>query len=133
MSTREKCITIQDGDQTLTFKIRRMPATRLETWLYRAGALLAASGLESKADLFTTARTLLEGNAVTGLGGIDFEKVQPLLDELLACCSRVVENVEERCMRESMEYVQDVRTLFTLRREATRLNFEFLNDEAETA
>ena len=125
MSRKETIIEIQDDTQILTFKIRKMSAAKLESWAYRAGALLAASGIPvTGGGLLGTARSILEGKDIAALGKLDIDQAMPLLDELLACCSRVVENVEERCTPESMGYVENVTTMFTLRKAAASLNLE---------
>jgi hypothetical protein len=133
MARKESIITIQDRDQELTFKIREMAATKLESWIIRALLLVAGSGAQvpDGSDIKKAGAFLAE-KGLTALGNIDFEKAQPLLDELLGCCSRVVERVEERCTPESVDnYILDVTTLFRLRMEAIKLNLGFLGPEVE--
>lgn len=133
MARKEITIDIQDREQNLTFKIKEMPATRLESWIIRALLLVAGSGAQvpDGADLKAAGAFLAE-KGLTALGNIDFDKAQPLLDELLGCCSRVVERVEERCTPQSVDaYIQDVSTLFKLRMEAVKLNLGFLGPEVE--
>lgn len=133
MARKESIITIQDRDQELTFKIREMSATKLESWIIRALLLVAGSGAQvpDGSDIKAAGAFLAE-KGLTALGNIDFEKARPLLDELLGCCSRVVEKVEERCTPESVDnYILDVTTLFKLRMEAIKLNLGFLGPEVE--
>ena len=42
---KEKKITVNDRGRDLAFVVREMPATKLESFIVRAGLLLAASGL----------------------------------------------------------------------------------------
>ena len=131
MARKEKIITIQDREQELTFKIREMSATRLESWIIRTLLLVAASGAEVgvNTDIGKAGEYLAE-HGLAALGHVEFEKAEPLLDELLGCCSRMVENVEERCTPQSMDgYVQDVATLFRLKLEAIKLNLGFIKPE----
>jgi hypothetical protein len=133
MARKETIIKIQDRDQELTFKIREMSATQLESWLIRALLLVAGSGAQvpDGSDIKAAGGYLAE-KGLAALGAVDFEKAKPLLDEMLGCCSRLVEKVEERCTPESLDaYVQDVGTLFRLRKEAVRLNLGFLGPEGE--
>lgn len=133
MARKESIITIQDRDQELTFKIREMSATKLESWIIRALLLVAGSGAQvpDGSDIKAAGAFLAE-KGLTALGNIDFEKALPLLDELLGCCARVVEKVEERCTPESVDnYILDVTTLFKLRMEAIKLNLGFLGPEVE--
>ena len=125
---KEIIIDIMDRDQSLTFKIREMPAARLESWIYRAFLLVVGAGAQVPGGVdIRAAGAFLAEKGLSALGGIDFDKAKPLLDELLACCSRVLERVEERCTPESVDaYILDVTTLFKLRMEAIKLNLGFL-------
>jgi hypothetical protein len=132
MARKEVTIDIQDRDQKLTFRIREMPATRLESWIIRALLLVAGGGVlvPDGADLQAAGRFLSE-KGLAALANVDFDKAAPLLDELLSCCSRVVERIEERCTPESVDaYIMNVSTLFKLRMEAIKLNLGFLGPEA---
>jgi hypothetical protein len=131
---KEKTIVIDDRGRSLTFKIREMSALRLESWIARAGILLAATGIldETKADVRNVgdiaagvARAVGE-SGISALGRLDYDKARPLLDELLSCCSRVDAGVEQPLTPDVLEgFIEDVRTLFTLRKEALALNFGF--------
>ena len=129
---KEKTITIKDRDNELTFKIREMPATRLESWLLRAGLLLAGSGAFDGADVRDASEAINKAGAVLSKGGIsslaniDIEKAQPLLEELLACCTRIDAGIEQQLTPEITDsIIEDVKTLFTLRKEALLLNCGF--------
>ena len=131
---KEKTIVIDDRGKSLTFKIREMSALQLESWIARAGILLAATGIldETKVDVRNVgeiaegvSRTLAH-SGIAALGKLDYDKARPLLDELLACCSRVDAGVEQPLTSDVLEgFIEDVRTLFTLRKEALALNFDF--------
>lgn len=131
---KEKTIVIDDRGRSLTFKIREMSALRLESWIARAGILLAATGIldETRADVRNVgdiaagvARAVGE-SGISALGRLDYDKARPLLDELLSCCSRVDAGVEQPLTPDVLEgFIEDVRTLFTLRKEALALNFGF--------
>ena len=131
---KEKIITIQDRGQELTFKIREMSAAQLEAWLGRIAALAAGSGMQvSDISKLGEAGTFLAEKGLAALGNIDFEEARPLLDELLGCCSRIVERIEERCTPETVDnYIFDVTTLFKLRMEAIKMNLGFLLPEGES-
>lgn len=133
MARKESIITIQDQDQELTFKIKQMPVTRLQDWIIRALLLVAGSGAQvpDGSDIKAAGAFLAE-KGLTALGNIDFEKARPLIAEMLGCCSRVVEKVEERCTPESVDnYILDVTTLFKLEMEAFKLNLGFFVPEVE--
>ena len=72
-----------------------------------------------------------------GLGifsGITPEKVQPLLDDLLACCSRVMGQSRQLCTPATVDgYISDVKTLFRLRVESFKVNFpDFFTEKLST-
>jgi len=144
---KEKRITLDDRGQSLTFKVKEMSATRLESWTLRAALLLTGGGgkalsflkgisADDMADMRdgrntdTAIRALLMGG-FDALSAISYESAKPLLDELLGCCSRVVGNIEEQCTPETVDdYVQDFFTLIKLRKEAFMLNFDFFIEKA---
>ena len=125
---KEKTIVIDDRGR------REMSALRLESWIARAGILLAATGIldETRVDVRNAgeiaagvARAVGE-SGISALGRLDYDKARPLLDELLSCCSRVDAGVEQPLTPDVLEgFIEDVRTLFTLRKEALALNFGF--------
>lgn len=128
MARKEIIITLEDRDNPLTFRIRQMPATKLETWLIRALLLLAGSGIEVPvgADMQKAGAVLAQGG-LSMLGAVNFDKAKPLLDDLLGCCHRVLPEGGEMQVTESTVdgYIEDVRTLFRLRTEALKLNLDF--------
>lgn len=131
---KEKNIVIDDRGKSLTFKIREMSALQMEGWIARAGILLAGTGIldETRVDVRNAgeiaagvARAVGE-SGISALGRLDYDKARPLLDELLSCCSRVDAGVEQPLTPDVLEgFIEDVRTLFTLRKEALALNFGF--------
>lgn len=128
---KETIVTIQDRDQSLSFRIREMPATQLESWIIRALLIIAGSGatVPSGPDIRKVGAYLAE-HGLAALGAIDFEKVRPLLDELLGCCSILVDKLEKRLTPDSVDdHIQDVKTLFALRKEVLQLNLGFLRGE----
>lgn len=133
MARKEKTITLHDREQELTFKIREMPATKLERWIMRAVLLLAGSGITVPDGVdMQTAGAYLKEKGLSALGSIEFEKAEPLLDEMLGCCSRVIGNHEELCTPETIDtYILDIKTLFNLRKEVFALNFGFFLKESE--
>jgi hypothetical protein len=136
---KTKEITIEDGGARMTFRIRQMPATQLESWLMRA-IIQAADAAGSGAELAPGAglEQIFSGeNAETNLvkivGGLDYDKAKPLLDEMLACCYRVDGQAEIKCTPEIMDgMISDVKSLWTLRKEALTLNLGFIKGGTES-
>lgn len=132
----EKIFTVTDRGNELTFKVKEMPARKLESWLIRAGLLLVSSGaFDSKdvtdaGDALRKAGTLLSKNGISALANIDYEKAQPLIDELLTCCYNVVDSVDYQITNETIDgIIEDVKTLFQLQKEALLINVGFFLDE----
>lgn len=130
---KEKVIKLNDRGRELTFKIREMPASQLERWLMRA-LLLVSKGANTETGL-DALRALNADGTVRALaavcGAVSYDDAQPLLDEMLACCSRVDAGIEQVCTPETVDgYIEDVRTLFRLRVETVRLHFDFFIAES---
>ena len=137
---KEKIVVLNDRGNELTFKIREMPAMKLESWLLRAGLLLAGTGAFDGKDVATPGEAIQKAGAVLSTGGIsalaniDYEKAQPLLDDLLACCTRTDAGIEQRLTPETVDgIIEDVRTLFALRKEALALNVGFFTEGVASA
>ena len=133
MARAESLITIDDAGTPLQFRLVQMSATALEWWMYRAVKLLAAAGTDvpSGMDAAQAAAHLLDqGPAILArlVGGMDVDGAKALLDELLACAHRVLDNgTQQQVTLATMDgYISDVRTIFKLRVELLKHNFAFL-------
>ena len=130
---KESTIMLEDDGNRLTFRIRQMPATQLEDWIFRAVQVLGAAlelpegaGLESVG-------AALEKNGLRALSSIAYDKAKPLLDEMLGTASRVLDGVEYPCTLDTMDgYVSDIKTLFRLRVECFKVNLSFFADAARS-
>ena len=123
----EKIIELEDRGNKLTFKIREMSATQLEDWTMRAVLVLAGAGSDIPASggVEGIGKYLAE-HGLAAIGAVDYAKAKPLLDEMLGCCSRVIDKMEERVTPETADaYIEDMSTLFKLRLEAFKVNFSF--------
>lgn len=133
---KEVTITLPDRDKRLTFRIREMPVTRLDSWLMRAILLLAGTdaSLPEGAGMAEVGR-FFRTRGLKALENLDYERAKPLLDELLGCCARLSDTgVEQQCAPETVDgYIEDVATLFTLRLEALKLNLGFCGQDAGDA
>ena len=132
---REKVVTINDRGQDKTFRIKEMPATQAERWIIRAGLALAGSGVIEKAVIQNDAgeaavqigKLLATQGLFSALGSVDFAVAEPLLNELMGCCYYVVNGaMDQRLTPDVIDgIVEDVKTLFLLKKEAAALNFDF--------
>ena len=136
---KEKTITLNDRGRELTFKIREMPATRLESWIVRAGLLLASTGVLDTANIsdageaIQAAGKVIADGGLAALGKVDFDKAQPLLDELLMCCEHIVDGTGHKVTPDTVDgIIEDVKTLFALRKEVITLNFDFFAPDGKS-
>lgn len=138
---KEKKIIVNDRGRELAFVVREMPATKLESFIVRAGLLIAGAGLADgllggkKPDEPLDAAHVMQaagkmaargdgGDLLRALGAVDYEKARPLLDDLLGCCTPA-DSVAPLTPETVDGIIEDVRTLFTLRKEALALNLDF--------
>ena len=133
---KEKVITINDNGNNLTFKIRQLTATKQEELIVKALLLLANKEIgdvnvdklkENPQGVFNTKMLF------AALEKVDFIKVKEISDVLLGCCYRVVGKVEEQCTPETVDgYIEDFKTLFTLKKEAFTLSFNFFGQDGNS-
>ncbi len=137
MARKTVDIQIDDRGNKLDFVIEEMPATQLERWITRA--VICVSG-SANTDISSVGGLSQAGDMLAGRGlgvltamlnTLDYDKVAPLLDEMLACCYRKVDGgVRMRCTPALLDgFVEDVSTIFKLRMEAIKLNLGFLAAE----
>jgi hypothetical protein len=131
---KETVITIDDNGNALKFRVKQMPATKLYDFMVRALLTLAASGVNlGGGDDIAAAGRYLQEHGLSALGKVEYSKAKPLLDELLACCSRLADGgVEQLCTPDIMDgFISDVRTIFKLQVEAVKINFNFFGPGEE--
>lgn len=115
-------ITVNDGGEKLTFAVKPMSALKAEKWLYKAICVLGLPALSEVQEL--TAEGVIRALTAKPL---DFDKAEPLLDDLLACCSRLTDGgVEIAVTPETVDgQIQYPTTLFLLRVAALKASFGF--------
>lgn len=130
---KEEIITINDRGNELTFRIREMPATQLEGWLFRVGTALASTGFaktEDIADGIDTTKyiaTLLVKDGLRFLGNLDYEKVvKPLVDDLYSCVEQKVGEAYLAVTADNIDSkVEDIRSLFAIQKAVITLHLGF--------
>ena len=131
---KEITVTLNDRGNELTFRIREMPATKVERWIIKLAGALSATGVFS-ADVAdgvdaqkAIADFLLKGG-LSKLGAVtkDYDEViQPLIDELYACVEQKVGNAYFALTPDVIDAkIEDVRTLFNLQKEIVKLHLDF--------
>ena len=130
---KEEIITINDRGNELTFRIREMPATQLEGWLFRVGPALASTGFaktEDIADGIDTTKyiaNILVKDGLRFLGNLDYEKVvKPLVDDLYSCVEQKVGEAYLAVTADNIDSkVEDIRSLFAIQKAVITLHLGF--------
>lgn len=144
---REKrTVTIKEGSRELTFAIKPMSAWKLEKWMYRAAIQVArANGMDVVGDSIEDAQNAMKGLQAgeesgikwiaSTIGGLDFEKAEPLLDELMECARLVTgTGVEMELTSQTIDgQIDSPITLMKLRLECLKANFGFFGTAAVPA
>ena len=130
---KEEIITINDRGNELTFRIREMPATKLEGWLFRVGTALASTGFaktEDIADGIDTTKYIanfLIKDGLRFLGNLDYEKtVKPLVEDLYSCVEQKVGEAYLAVTADNIDSkVEDIRSLFAIQKAVITLHLGF--------
>ena len=129
---KDVVIILQDDGRELSFKITQMSAIQQERWINRVVMLLAGSaGLDGALDN-------LQGSLKAGkyedilriFGALKYEEIEPLYNELLECCAHIPDPknpgfATKLTAGNADSIVGEVKTLYRLRLEALKLNFDF--------
>lgn len=129
MARKQIDITIEDGrDKGKVFKIEEMSAVQMDKWVMKALGLLGRDG----ADISLIGNMTLQ-DMLASISKSPVDDVQPLFDELLACCYFKDENREVQLKGNIIDsIVEDWTTLTQLKVEALKLNLGFLEQGGES-
>lgn len=119
-------IKIEAGrDAGKVFKVEEMPAVQMDRWITRALCLLNRS---SESGISSIGGQTME-DLLKAFSKLDFKESEPLLDELLACCSFKKDGTLVKMTGSMIDSViEDWTTIFKLRIEALKLNLGFLEE-----
>lgn len=121
---KEKEIKIETGrDAGKVFKVTEMPAFQMDRWATRA---LLVLGKAKKGGIMTISSMSIE-DLLSSLSEVNYDEAEPLLQELLECCS-FVKNGQSIVLKKDVidGIIEDWTTLFKLRMEALTLCIGFL-------
>ena len=116
-------VTIEEGrDAGKKFKITEMPAFQMDRWATRA---LIALGKSQKGGIAALGAMNVQ-DIISAFTELEFEKAEPLLQELLECCAFIKDGTSVQMKKEFVDgVVEDWTTLFRLRVESLKLNLGF--------
>ena len=137
---KTKNITLIEDGQELRFQIKQMSAMELARWCGQALCMLTGPGLaasrgEDPADFAALLEKHGKSGALRALMGLDMDKMQPLIDGLLACCSHISgpNSLTQLTPGVVDGIISDVRTLMRLLAESLEVNLGFLKPEGNPA
>lgn len=128
MARKTKTLTIESGrDAGKTFLITEMPLLQADRWAQQALFALAKSGI-SGTDAIDTSEGMLGMARFTlqALGNIDPTIGNDLMNELLTCIQIIPSGGVAREILLDDGDIEEITTLFILRKEALLLHLDFL-------
>lgn len=142
MARKTKTVTIESGrDQGKSFLITEMPVTKADKWANTALLAMMRGGVDVGNVNFGSIRGAITGESIdptggmlelakvsiAGLGNVTEEVGQELLDQLIDDCVQVIPSGgSARSLLSIDEEIEDIKTLWTLRKEAFLLHIDFL-------
>lgn len=147
MARKTKTVVIESGrDEGKSFLVTEMPVTKADKWANTALLAMMRGGVDVRGVNFgLISNTLMPSDApkidvsggmlelarisIAGLGNVTETVGQALLDQLIEDCIQVVPTGgAARPMLSIDDEIEDLNTLWTLRKEAFILHIDFLAD-----
>lgn len=132
MARKTKTITIDSGrDAGKTFLITEMPLLQADRWAQQALFALARGGIDIPEEIEPDEGMLgMARVALNAIGHIDPQVGNELMDELLSCVQIIPSGGVARDVLFDNDAcdIEDIKTLFTLRKEALILHLDFLTE-----
>lgn len=128
MPRKTKVTQIKEAgrDNGKIFLLTEKPAMQVEKWATRAGLAIIASGVEVPPGFLSMG---IAGIVVVGfkvLGGVRWQDLEPLMDEMFECVSLVPDPANPNFSRALIEGdIEEVKTMATLRMEVFELHTGF--------
>ena len=131
---KENYITLQDDGNEIMFRVMQMDAMKQTRWVTKALLLLASAGIVKSTSALELEKLSqqFEKEGLTLLfdilGKLDYDKVQPLFDEMLTCVAHVPDRnnrgfVVQLNADNIGTVVGDFKNVYKLAFEAVKINF----------
>lgn len=119
-------ITEEGRDKGKTFFITEMPTTKAEKWAMRAFLAMARSGIDIPDEITKAGLAGLATFALRAVAGLNFVEAEPLMDEMMHCVQLQPDPLHPEVLRALIpDDIDEVKTLFTLRKEVMELHTGF--------
>lgn len=136
MARKTLSVTITDEgrDNGKVFLLTELPASRAETWAYRAILALIAGGVELPDGFENMGMAGMAEIGVRALGGLKWEVAEPLLAEMWDCVKFIPDPSKPQIIRQLFEEdIEEIQTRVKLRAEVFKLHTDFLKAVANSA
>lgn len=126
--TLEVQIVAEGRDKGKLFLLTELPPLQAEKWATRAFLALSRSGVDIPEDVAASGMAGFALVALKALAGVSFQEAEPLLDDMLKCV-QIYPNPSNkdtvRALNEEAGDIEEVETLFRLRKELVTLHTGF--------
>lgn len=136
MARATASITITDAnrDHGKAFLITEMPASKIESWAFRAILALMASGKELPEGYENLGLAGMAQLGLNALSGLKWEVAEPLLQEIWDCIQYIPDPKNSSVVRGIIDQdVEELTTRIKLRAEVWKLHAGFLKAVASLA
>jgi hypothetical protein len=123
-------VSAEGRDKGKVFQITEMPSTKGEKWAYRAMLALGRSGVDIPDDMMSQGMAglanVVAAWGITALLKCDFNDLEPLLDDMMACVKCVPDPTRPEVTRALVEDdIEEVTTRLSLRKDILSLHIDF--------
>lgn len=133
-NTLNYTVTDEGRDHGKVFVLTEMPARRAESWAMRAIIALMKNNPQIPAGFERLGMAGMAELGMKALSGLDYEVVQPLMDEMLSCVQFMPDPAKPHVVRPLVDTdTEEVVTLLRLRAEVWKLHTGFLKAVAPLA
>ena len=116
----------ENRDKGKVFLLTEMPASQAEKWAERALLALMRSGIDVPDDLSKQGMAGIVSVGLRLFGGVSFQEMGPLLDELMACVQITPDPHHPEIVRRLIEEdIEEVATRIKLKAEVYKLHTNF--------
>lgn len=126
LKTKTVVITNDGRDKGKYFLITEMSAMRAEKWAIRVFLSMAHAGVKVPPEIVSAGMAGLAVWGLESLTGVEYNELEPLLDEMMTCVQIVPTPSRPEVVRPLLENdVMEVSTLVQLRAEVFQLHVNF--------
>lgn len=129
MARKTANVTIQDEgrDRGKVFVLTELPASKSESWAYRALLALIAGGVEVPSGFERMGMAGMAEMGIRALSSLKWEVAEPLLAEMWECVQIMPDPAKPQLIRNLIEEdIEEIATRIKLRAEVWALHADFL-------